>query len=609
MWPGSVLRAMLVLPCVLAGLPSRHMEGDPGMEQHPVLQHPKPVNQFRVTGEADGGADGGVQTSRGDEGHVWVHPSRSPEGDLAVDSVRTAMSASEHPPLSTGTDQAAVLEELRATFLKGLGRKPELGSEDRVRLGLCADPQEQSRAQISPLVLLAEKLSTEQERSSLHILHPVKELWEAEGPEPYRSRLLLHFQLPPPLHSQLCRVTLVLLLLHLWGSVEAKDLRVSFTGHSLQPHRQTACLSTGTQFIFLTGRPTESDAQSHPLWLVTMETTQADNGSQLPELPGIFLGEALGLNRTLSPLLLLYADRGGDEMPDKQDAPEVREPLETRPPPVSETFLFLCELQAFLGEALSHTLLPPAPAHTAPVSLNTLHSLPSMTLGSSSSEPLLLGLLTSTTPTLFSFPPQTSELRGHRVELALQPHLLTVLKERLVQAAAQIRSDEVRGPNVAKQLQRLQKLSQLPGEEKELPDGVRNSRERQYRAVLLLKALQTVLGAWEGARGERAARGGEEEHGRGAKCRLHPLTVPVLAPLLSPPTLTINNCQGSCSTPIFKGTNHAMLLNSFGSKQPLERAPCCVPEEYEDLQVAELDSNGTLIHFKPNMVAKECGCR
>ncbi|XP_023699320.1 muellerian-inhibiting factor isoform X2 [Paramormyrops kingsleyae] len=582
------------------------------------------MNQFRVTGEADGGADGGMQKSKGDVGRVWAHPSRSPEGDLAVDSVRTSTSAPEHPPLSTSTDQAAVLKELRVAFLKGLGRKADLGSEDRVRLGLCADPQEQSSAQILPLVLLAKKLSTEQERSRLHILRPAKELWEAEGPEPYRSRLVLHFQLPPSLHSQLCGVSPVLLL-HLWGSVEGKGLRVSFTGHSLQPYRQTACLSTGTQFIFLTGRLTESDAQSHPLWRVTMETTQADNGSQLPELPGILLGGGQGLNRTLSPLLLLYADRGGNDMPDKLDAPEIREPLETRPPepletrppepletrppPVSETFLFLCELQAFLGEALSHALLSPAPVRAAPVSLNTLRSLPSMTLGSSSSEPLLLGLLTSSTPTLFSFPPQTSQLRGHRVELPMQPHLLTVLKERLVQAAAQIRSDEVRGPNVTKQLQRLQKLSQLPGEEEEPPEGVGNSRERQYRAVLLLKALQTVLGAWEGARGERAARGGEEEHGRGAKCRLHPLTVPVLAPLLSPPTLTINNCQGSCSMPIFKGTNHAMLLNSFGSKQPLERTPCCVPEEYEDLQVAELDSNGTLIHFKPNMVAKECGCR
>lgn len=57
------------------------------------------------------------------------------------------------------------------------------------------------------------------------------------------------------------------------------------------------------------------------------------------------------------------------------------------------------------------------------------------------------------------------------MELALQPHLLRVLREQLAQAAAQIRSDEVGGPNVTKQLQRLQKLSQLPGEEEEPPEG------------------------------------------------------------------------------------------------------------------------------------------
>lgn len=161
------------------------------------------MNQLRVTGEVDGGADGGMQKSRGHAGRVFAPPSHSLEGDPAIVSVRTSTPAPEHLPLSTGTDQAAVLKLLGAAFLTGLGRKADVGSEDRVRLGLCADPQEQSSAQILPLVLLAKKLSTEQERSRLHILHPAK------GNHLYRFSLIPAFFFSFPV-SQGSGVTLQL---------------------------------------------------------------------------------------------------------------------------------------------------------------------------------------------------------------------------------------------------------------------------------------------------------------------------------------------------------------------------------------------------------------
>lgn len=140
--------------------------------------------------------------------------------------------------------------------------------------------------------------------------------------------------------------------------------------------------------------------------------------------------------------------------------------------------------------------------------------------------------------------------------------------------------------------------------------GPGNPRETQYRAFLLLKALQTVARAFEVERGQRAARGGQDGPGRGLPCRLYSLTVSLERYLVGPTTATINNCHGVCGFPLINGNNHAILLNSqIQSGMALERSLCCVPVDYEDLEVAELNEEGTTISIKPNMVAKECGCR
>lgn len=111
-------------------------------------------------------------------------------------------------------------------------------------------------------------------------------------------------------------------------------------------------------------------------------------------------------------------------------------------------------------------------------------------------------------------------------------------------------------------------------------------------------------------RGQRATRAGQKDPGNQHLCRLHSLTVSLEKYLLSPPEATIYNCQGVCSFPLTNGNNHAILLNSqVQSGLALERSPCCVPVDYEDLKVVELDEHGTNICYKPNMVAKECGCR
>uniref|UniRef100_A0AAY4BGP4 TGF-beta family profile domain-containing protein n=1 Tax=Denticeps clupeoides TaxID=299321 RepID=A0AAY4BGP4_9TELE len=246
----------------------------------------------------------------------------------------------------------------------------------------------------------------------------------------------------------------------------------------------------------------------------------------------------------------------------------------------NKMFLFLCELQRFLSEVLPPTQLLPHPTGgTSTVSLDTLDTLPPLSLGVASSENFLLGLLNSSAPTLFSFPHERSGLRSHRGELSLRPPTAFSVEV------------ETGG-----------KGDQTEGEQG-------NSSESQYLALLLLKALQTVQGVWEALPAQRTARGGQEEPAK-AKCHLHSLTVSLEKYLLEPSTATINNCQGVCSFPLPNSNNHAILLNSLEqSTVPPSRLPCCVPVQYADLLVIELHSDGPTISVKTNMVAKECGCR
>lgn len=136
--------------------------------------------------------------------------------------------------------------------------------------------------------------------------------------------------------------------------------------------------------------------------------------------------------------------------------------------------------------------------------------------------------------------------------------------------------------------------------------------ESQYRAFLLLKALQTVASAYEVQRGLRATRADPNNPASSHGCRLRSLTVSLERNLVGPNTANINNCHGSCALPMVNGNNHAVLLSSHiasSADNTDERAPCCVPVAYDSLEVMDLDQHGTYLSFKPNMVAKECGCR
>ncbi|CAL8308855.1 unnamed protein product [Lota lota] len=280
---------------------------------------------------------------------------------------------------------------------------------------------------------------------------------------------------------------------------------------------------------------------------------------------------------------------------------------DTSPLGSSDTFSFLCELQNFLGDVFPQL---PEEAVSSSVQLQSLQCLPPLALGLFSSETLLLGLLNSSSPTVFSFPSPRSLLQlDSGGELALPPHLVEVLRQKLRQVAQQVMElmGEVEVEQRAiKSLERLKALSAFPREDP--PAG-----GHQYRAFLLMLALQTVAHAYEVQRGLRAARAGQDlSQARGNICGLQPLFVSLESFSVSPSWAPINNCHGVCSFPLANGNNHAILLNAQihdTNGVTLNRSLCCVPVAYEDLLVVEWSNDETYLHIKPNMVARECGCR
>ncbi len=120
-----------------------------------------------------------------------------------------------------------------------------------------------------------------------------------------------------------------------------------------------------------------------------------------------------------------------------------------------------------------------------------------------------------------------------------------------------------------------------------------------------------VLSTWEVERAQRAARADEDGPSVSSQCRLQSLSVSLRKFLLEPSKVNINNCEGECKFPLTgSNNNHAILLNShIQSGEPINRSLCCVPVEFDDLSVIELESESTKISFKTNVVATKCECR
>uniref|UniRef100_A0A3B5K731 Anti-Mullerian hormone n=1 Tax=Takifugu rubripes TaxID=31033 RepID=A0A3B5K731_TAKRU len=280
------------------------------------------------------------------------------------------------------------------------------------------------------------------------------------------------------------------------------------------------------------------------------------------------------------------------------------------------TSSFLCELKQFLAGVTPHSH-PESPL----LQLSSLQSLPPLTLGRSTSEATLAALIHSPSLTVLSFGGCCSSSQVHRGELALPPPLSEELRQKLEQTVTHITEvirEEV-GDEAIRRLGRLVELSAFPRKDLATaqPGSWSSFPSFQYRAFLLLKALQTVSRTYTVKRGLRAIRANADTPARQKHCRLRSFTMSLERHAIDPSTADINNCQGVCSFPMANTTNHAVLLNSYidnkraANEAVDQRAPCCVPVAYEDLDMVLLDEAGTGTELRTltDVVVKECGCR
>nr|QHA34097.1 anti-Mullerian hormone [autotetraploid Carassius auratus red var. x Megalobrama amblycephala] len=520
-----------------------------------------------------------------------------------ADMVRVPRSASEqtigpsaHSTHSTEDvpcrdDEQLAQSRAMDDFLSALNMESEFGRMGYQQFGICSSGT--SGLQISHLVQ-----SLDKKRSGLKGVHATKvDIWDAE--KEGDTTLTLTF----PRHAQPSSPGSVTLLFSV-DSIKGDGLRVKFNSHAIHPNTQMVCISEATRFLVL--KAGQSHAHVHLKLSLTIETWKDENQPKpsVSELQDVLMRKVDGNNMSMKPVLVFLSDR------DEQRTPHLKyhgNPLDEKHP--SRTYLFLCELQKFLSDVLPQKEGLTSQEGANIVSLDALHSLPPLSLGVSSTESLLSGLVNSSTPTVFVFPERQQGLQTHRVEVTLDSPLLSVLRMRLDEAMAQVKQQEV-GQKVTDRLQKLSELSALSPEGEDEEAVAKEHKRAQYRSVLLLKALQVVLSTWEVERAQRAVRADEDGPSVPSQCRLQSLSVSLRKFFLEPSKVNINNCEGECGFPLTSGNNHAILLNShIQSGQPVNRSLCCVPVEFDDLCVIELESEGTNISFKTNVVATKCECR
>ncbi|XP_068174807.1 muellerian-inhibiting factor [Antennarius striatus] len=475
------------------------------------------------------------------------------------------------------------VDDIFAALRESAGNNDEVTNRTFTLFGICTLSDSSSSSPI-----LSELITGVRERNrNLEDFQPVgvRIFEEDEG-----GSLELTFDLPQSLVLKPNPV----LLLAFENPLAGGNLDVTFTGQALQPHTQSACISGETQYIILTGHLPEGI--THHKWMISVDTDSPDMKQPLKD---IFIGRKSGSNISMTPLLFFQKGRRTDMRYSSVPSSFLAS---------SQTSSFLCELKRFLGD-----VTPQHPPETLPLQLESLQSPSPLTLDLSSSEALLSALINSSTLTIFSFRSCCSIFQAHVGELALSAALLEELRQRLEQTVMQIMEvikEEELGDRVSERLGRLMDLSAFSKNEP-------ITGERQYRAFLLLKALQTMTRMFEVKRGLRATRADPNNPVRGNQCGLRSLTVSLEKHVIGPNTANIYNCHGGCAVPLVNPTNHAVLLKSHieterGVNENVdERAPCCVPVAYEDMDMVLLNAQGTGTELRSlkDVVAKECGCR
>ncbi|XP_074060736.1 muellerian-inhibiting factor [Macrotis lagotis] len=446
---------------------------------------------------------------------------------------------------------------------------------------------------------------------SLVVLHLEEVTWEPE--------LRLWFQAPPPAVQGAGSPELALLVLYpepgRGGVRPGQEFQV--TGAGLPP-QQLLCLSLDTRYLVLAVDGLAGDGLSLAL------QPRGGAGSPLtsPQLQALLFGLDHKCFTRMTPVLLLLQERSWGARPKPSPLPAEGR-LDTAPYPLPRPSL------------PSATAASPSP--TDPF-LETLTRLVRGVLGPSSPRPLRLAL-----------DPEALEALPHRVFNLSDPAVLEQLVESedpllllfpagspalLEGLAGRWQAQEGPAQHLTDKLQAVaQELLGLPALQPHagllhrllaLCPGPTNSSggsgqaegpAGQLRALLLLKALQSLKAEWrERRKASRALRSaGPAGH---ESCRLQELSVDLRAErsVLIPETYMANNCGGPCHWPQSDRSphynNHVVLLLKMQERgEPLGRPPCCVPTAYAGKTLISLSEEGLSARLMPNMVATECGCR
>uniref|UniRef100_A0A1A8R3P1 Anti-Mullerian hormone n=2 Tax=Nothobranchius rachovii TaxID=451742 RepID=A0A1A8R3P1_9TELE len=481
-----------------------------------------------------------------------------------------------HSSMVTANPAAAVphrapciLDDTVAMLREAVGEDGELTNNSLVLFGLC---RTSSSSLLSELV----EETRSNKREILKVLNPAAVLVSEEEDQ---EGIMLNFDLPQSFFLN------PLLILAFETPLTVGNLEVTFSSRSLQPNTQSVCISEGTQYILLTGTPPEGSVEQK--WRISAQTKSPDMKQTLKDL---LTGGNSGNNILVTPLLPLTSEQGTDARQSHGSGQ-------------SSQTSFLCELRRFLAD-----VLPQGHAEALLFKLDSLQSLPPLTLGPTSSETLLAGIINSSAPTIISFNSWSSNFPVHQQQLALSPALLEELRQKLENREMEIMELITQEKVPRRTAEKLERLKDLSGFQRKEPAADGGS---QYHAFLLLKALQTVTHAYNMQKRLRATRADSSGSQGGSNCGLQSLTVSFERHLLSPQRANINNCQGLCSFPLQSNVvNHAvLLLQHTQSNGAGVRVPCCVPVAYDSLEVLGWDSVGSIFSIKPDIIAKECGCR
>ncbi|NXX78456.1 MIS factor, partial [Urocolius indicus] len=531
-------------------------------------------------------------------------------------------------------DVVGVLSHYESGFIRRLRERTRWDQSSLQTFGLC--PGGQLGAAHPLQQIHAHLLEPEQGRERFLVLHLEEVRWEAQ--------VKLRFQLPfqPELGQALGELRAALLLFYAGRGTGLGPQELETTGPGLA-RPQSLCLSRDTRYLALAAAVASVSRSREQLsfeaslslrhrgpaagaLLSSTETQQLLFGSDdkcFTRMTPVLLLLAKAPQQeevALAPSSYLSADGVVETAPYPQLSPPQAEAEELLfPTALNQTNAsspvpggsgqFLSILTLFIRRVLSPSSEPPTqPSSHHRLDFQLMETLPHQLLNLSG-EAALERLVQSEEPSVLLFP-QDSGAALEQLLGGWQPEgtVLQLLTLKLGAVIQELKDIPAFRAN-AGLFQQLLGFCDYPG-------GAGEGEGRgpgQLRALLLLKALQTVRAQWQERRkAQRQQRSARHQ----AHCRLHELNIDLRDRnfVVMPTVYAANNCEGPCSLPLSTRVHsyysHTVLLLGMQERgSALQRPPCCVPVRYSDQLIISLSAEGLEVRKFPNMVAEECGCR